>query len=137
MWDTSDSVGPFIPRILAAVRRWAASLKPSHDRIQLLPFGRDGLLLPDWAGTLAELEPALSTLPQDNSSDAEAAMWLAATALAAVDGQRGIVVITNAETTPSAMVWGPLLAARPRVVALSIDRSDPRRACVSCKTGPR
>ncbi|MEO8241478.1 MAG: hypothetical protein ABI832_04150 [bacterium] len=125
LWDTSDSVGPYIPRILDAVRLWATSLKPGRDRIQLLPFGTDTLLLDDWAGTAEAVYPALAALPASNSSDAETAMGVAAAALAGVDGQRGIVVITDAETAQSANVWQPLLRANPRVVALSIDSSDP------------
>ena len=130
LWDTSDSVGPYIPRILDAVRIWATSLKPGRDRIQLLPFGSKEMLLKDWAGSADEVYPALSALPQSNSSDAETAMGIAATALAAVDGQRGIVIITDAETAQADTVWTPLLTARPRVVALSIDSSDPRGVAV-------
>lgn len=130
LWDTSGSVVPYIPRILEAVRLWATSLKPGRDRIQLLPFGVDTLLLPDWAGTPDDLTPALSSLPQTDSSQAEPAMALAALALSAVDGQRGIVVITDAETSQGDLVWTALLAAHPRVVALSIDSSDPQGVAI-------
>jgi hypothetical protein len=126
LWDTSDSVGPYIPRILEAVRIWATSLKPGRDRIQLLPFGVDEMLLKAWADSAEDVNTALAALPQTNSSDAEQAMGLAATELAAVDFQRGIVIITDGETGQGDRVWTPLLTARPRVVALSIDSSDLR-----------
>lgn len=126
LWDTSGSVGPYIPRILDAVRVWATSLKPGRDRIQLLPFGVDEMLLKSWAGRAEEVYPTLADLPQTDSSDAEDAMGVAASELAQVDGQRGIVIITDGETAQGDRVWAPLLTARPRVVALSIDSSDPR-----------
>ena len=124
LWDTSGSVQAFVPGILAAVRVWSQSLQPGRDRLQLLAFGQEDLLLDDWAGTPAEVYPALGALPRDDSSDSETAMGIAASALAAQDGQRGIVVITDAETSQSRQVWGPLLQAAPRVVALSIDSGD-------------
>jgi hypothetical protein len=40
------------------------------------------------------------------------------------------VVITDAETGQSDVVWTPLLKARPKVVALSIDSSDPRGVAI-------
>lgn len=125
LWDTSGSVQAYAPGILAAVRLWSQSLMPGRDRLQLLPFGQTEMLLDDWAGTPDEIYPALGALPYNDSSDSEAAMGLAAQALAGQDGQRGIVVLTDAETAQSGVVWGPLVQAQPRVVALSIDSSQP------------
>ena len=124
LWDTSGSVQAYVPGILAAVRLWSQSLVPGRDRLQLLPFGQTEMLLDDWAGTPEEIYPALGALPYNDSSDSEAALGLAAQALAGQDGQRGIVVLTDAETAQSGVVWGPLLQAQPRVVALSIDTSQ-------------
>lgn len=124
LWDTSGSVQSFVPGILAAVRLWSQSLQPGRDRLQLLPFGQETLLLDDWAGSPEEIYPFLSVLPTNGSSDSEAAVGIAATALAGQDGQRGIVVITDAETAQSQPVWAPLLRAVPRVVALSVDSGD-------------
>ena len=124
--DTSGSVQAFVPGILEAVRLWSQSLQPGRDRLQLLPFGQESLLLEGWAETAEQVYPVLGALPANDSSDSESAMGVAAAALAGQDGQRGIVILTDAETSQSSQVWGPLLQARPRVVALSIDSSDPR-----------
>ncbi|MEM8870193.1 MAG: hypothetical protein AAGE38_07320 [Pseudomonadota bacterium] len=126
LWDTSGSVGQFIPRTLAAVRLWAQSLSPGRDRLQLLPFGVDKMLLSAWAESPADVIPALIDLPTNGSSDSERALAIAAADLADEDGQRGIVVFTDAETSQSGLLWRELLSARPRVVALSIDTSDPQ-----------
>ena len=124
LWDTSGSVGAFVPGILESVRLWSQSLRPGRDLLQLLPFGQDQMLLDDWAGTPEQIYPVLGHLPAADSSDSESALGVAATALAAQDGQRGIVIITDAETGQASTVWGPLLQAQPRIVALSIDSGD-------------
>ena len=123
-WDTSGSVGAYIPRTLSAVRVWSNALLPGRDALQLLPFGQTEFLLPDWAERPEDVYPVLASLPQTPSSDAETAMGLAAAALADRTGARGIVIITDAETSQGQQVWGPLLVAAPRVVALSIHSSD-------------
>jgi Mg-chelatase subunit ChlD len=125
LWDTSGSVAAYIPRTLAAVRVWAGSLIPGRDRLQLLPFGVDRMLLPRWAESPAEVIPALMDLPTSGSSDSEGALRVAAADLSGQEGQRGIVIITDAETSQSPGMWQQMLAARPRVVALSIDTSNP------------
>jgi len=125
-WDTSGSVGHYIPRTLAAVRTWGRSLQPGRDALQLLPFGPEGLLLEDWAETPEALEPALRKLPESDSSASEQAMQLAAEALADRRGARGIVVMTDAETSINHDLWPALLEAMPRVVSLSVD-SDGRQ----------
>lgn len=124
LWDTSGSVAHFTPRTLAGVRVWAQSLVPGRDQLQLLPFGDDQFLLPDWAGDPADVYPALADLPARDSSDAERALAFAAGALAVREGARGVVIITDAETHQHERLWEPLLAAAPRVIALSIDSSD-------------
>lgn len=124
LWDTSGSVAAFVPGILASVRLWSQSLQPGRDRLQLLPFGQDALLLDDWAGTPEQIYPVLGALPGTDSSDSETAMGIAAAALAGQDGQRGIVILTDAETSQAERVWGALLQAKPRVIALSIDSGD-------------
>lgn len=124
LWDTSGSVSQYIPRTLAAVRLWAQSLIPGRDVLQLLPFGESKLLLDNWADRPEAVYQALANLPATGSSDAEKALAAASIALAGRTGVHGIVVITDAETNQFAQVWAPLLSARPKVVALSIDSSD-------------
>ena len=123
LWDTSGSVGAYIPRTLAAVRLWAQSLQPGRDRLQLLPFGTEEMLLDFWAERPDDVIPALIDLPVEASSDSETALAIAATALADEEGQRGIVIFTDAETSQTQELWGKLLTAQPKVVALSIDTS--------------
>ncbi|MEJ2308052.1 MAG: VWA domain-containing protein [Gammaproteobacteria bacterium] len=126
LWDTSGSVADYIPRTLAAVRVWAGSLIPGRDRLQLLPFGVDKMLLPHWAESPAEVIPALIDLPANASSDSEGALRVAAADLSGQEGQRGIVIFTDGETSQTPGMWQQMLAARPRLVALSIDTSDPQ-----------
>lgn len=124
-WDTSGSVASYIPRTLAAVRVWSGSLQPDRDALQLLPFGTDELLMDNWGERPEDVFPYLAALPQSSSSDAEGALAVASDALLMRDGARGVVLITDGETSQIRRLWQPLLAAKPRVVALSIDSSDP------------
>lgn len=125
LWDTSGSVEEYLPAILSAVPAWALSLQPGRDRMQLLPFGATAPLLPDFAETPEAVAPALAGIGPEESSDGETALGLASDLLADQDGMRGVVIVTDAETRQAERVWAPLLAAHPRVVALSIDSSDP------------
>jgi len=129
-WDTSGSVRQYIPRTLAAVRTWGRSLKPDRDALQLLPFGSEGFLLDDWAETPEVLEPALRALPKKYSSSSEEAMRKAAEALADRRGARGIVIMTDAETSMDYKLWPALLKAMPRVVSLSVDSNSRQNAAI-------
>lgn len=129
-WDTSGSVAHYIPRTLAAVRTWGRSLQPGRDALQLLPFGPYGFLLEDWAETPEALEPALRALPESQSSDSENAMLMASKALADRVGARGIVIMTDAETSMDPDLWPTMLKAMPRVVSLSVDSDSRENAAV-------
>jgi Mg-chelatase subunit ChlD len=129
-WDTSGSVGAYIPRTLAAVRTWATSLAPGREALQLLPFGFESPYLPDWAESPQEVLPFLRYLPTPGSSSAEDAMLVASEALIDRDGARGIVIITDAETPYNYEMWGPALEAEPRVISLSIDSDGRHNAAI-------
>ncbi len=47
-WDTSASVGRYLPTIANALRTYAATVKPGRDEVNLLPFGRQSPLLKNW-----------------------------------------------------------------------------------------
>ncbi|WP_112323436.1 VWA domain-containing protein [Oceanibium sediminis] len=128
-WDTSGSVSAYIPRTLAAVRTWGESLQPGRDVIQLLPFGSPPLLA-DWASTPEELAPALRRLPEPQSSDSEGTLTVASELLSDRLGAHGVVIITDAETSPVKELWPALLAARPRVVSLSVDSDSRQNAAI-------
>ncbi|MBD3679676.1 MAG: VWA domain-containing protein [Rhodobacteraceae bacterium] len=131
-WDTSGSVGAYIPRTLAAVRLWAESLQPGRDALQLLPFSDrpDRLLLPEWAERPEDVAPALRDLPATGSSAAEETLSFAAKSLIEREGARGVVIITDAETGPDGNLWPYLLASKPRVVSLSIDSDGRQNAAI-------
>ncbi len=129
-WDTSGSVGQYIPRTVAAVRTWGRSLQPGRDALQLLPFGPKGFLLDEWAESPEVLEPVLRNLPEEQSSASEAAMQIASEGLIGRRGARGIVIMTDAETGMNPDLWPALLEAMPRVVSLSVDSNSRENAAV-------
>lgn len=125
-WDTSSSVGGYIPRILAAVRSYGDGLVPGRDALNLLPFGSGAPLLDAFAETGDALVPALRDLPRDGSSAAEDAMQIVSNALADRPGAHGIIILTDGESPENGDLWPALLRANPTVVSLSID-SDTRQ----------
>ncbi|MDP5069498.1 MAG: SUN domain-containing protein, partial [Congregibacter sp.] len=120
LWDTSASVGAYIPVIYSALGSYARGLVPGRDAANLMPFG-GGLLLDDWYGDPYVLETVLNDYPRrESSSAAESTVAAAARVLATRQGSKSIVLITDAATGRYPPVWEELQAVRPRVFALGL-----------------
>ena len=122
-WDTSGSVGPYLPRIYAALSAFAGDVKPGREVVNLLPYGGN-LLLDEWSGQPYALRTVLNDYQRsDNSSDSETAIKRAGEALAGRSGTRAIVLITDAATTQNTDLWPVLREARPRIFSLGVPSS--------------
>ncbi len=119
-WDTSNSVREFIPYTINAVRKWAKSLQPGRDMLQLLPFGAASPILSNWAGSLDDVLPYIDTIEPTSSSEAEKTMFTAVKMLQNRPGVAGIVVITDNESKYDPGFWELAEKVKPRIVALSI-----------------
>lgn len=120
-WDTSASVGWYMPSMRNALYRYAEQIKPERDVVNLLPFGNSAPLLRNWQGEPYALKLMLNSYPlETGSSEAERALATASRALEGRPGKKGVVLLTDAATTTYADLWPALRAARPMVFSLSV-----------------
>jgi Mg-chelatase subunit ChlD len=121
VWDTSGSVGPYIPIIYNSLIAYAEDLVPGRDTANLLPFGTGRPMLRDWHSEPYVLQTVLNERqPAVASSDAERALYLASKELATRAGTKAIVLMTDAVTPRLAEVWDALAAVQPRVFAFGV-----------------
>jgi len=105
-WDTSGSVATWVPVVRNAVQRFAETVTPGQEQVQLLPFGA-GPMLADWEERTEALWNALATYVPSGSSDAEGALAFASRLLGETRGTKAVVLLTDALTPHSkAAVWG-------------------------------
>jgi len=120
-WDTSASVGAYLPVIYSAMAAYARDLVPGRDAANLMPFGA-GMLLRDWHGEPYLMQTVLNEYPRDESSSAaEGTLLRASEALGRRAGAKAIVLITDAATSREPRVWGVFDKVRPRIFSLGLD----------------
>lgn len=129
-FDTSISIGAFAPVVIQGVQSYVSDVQPGHEQVNILPFGAT-LLLPDWSDQPWILQGAVAAYPNSaTSSDAEGAILTSLDAMGGVEGNRAIVLITDAETNPTneqlAKLWPGLAGQQPRIYTVHIAGSgDP------------
>ena len=120
-WDTSGSVGAWIPTIQRALRAYAEQIRPGMDEVNLLPFGLRAPLLADWQGHPWPLMRMMAGgMRLTDSSAAEASLAVAARAMVGRPGKKGVILLTDAATNTDASLWPALDAGRPQVFALKL-----------------
>jgi hypothetical protein len=120
LWDTSASVGAYLPVIYNALMAYAEDLVPGRDAANLIPFGGN-LLLKDWYGDPYIMQIILNDYPRkENSSEAEKTLHTASEALAPRAGTKAIVMVTDAATNRYAPMWDELQRVQPRIFALAV-----------------
>jgi len=120
LWDTSASVGAYLPVIYNAMLQYVEDVVPGKDAANLLPFG--GVLLSkDWYGEPYILQTILNDYPRkDNSSAAERTLARASKALAPRAGTKAIVMVTDAATNIYSPVWQEFQTVQPRIFGLGV-----------------
>ncbi|BCW90680.1 hypothetical protein sos41_38540 [Alphaproteobacteria bacterium SO-S41] len=101
VWDTSGSVGPYVPTIIQSIRGFSRSLTPGRDEVALLPFSDPKAvpILTDWTGDPLTAFAALNGYDwHDQSSNAEGGVVGAADALDGRPGTRAAILITDFAT---------------------------------------
>ncbi|MGC4105501.1 MAG: discoidin domain-containing protein [Thermomicrobiales bacterium] len=127
-FDTSLSIGAFAPVVVQGIDRYVTDVLPGREQVNILPFGGQ-LLLPDWSDQPWILQGAIAGYPGTaTSSDAEGALLTSLDALGPVEGNRAIVIVTDAETSPTneqlAKLWPGLMAQHPRIFTVHIQGGD-------------
>jgi hypothetical protein len=122
-WDSSGSVEPYRPTIYQALARFAESVTPQQETVNLWPFGRSQLLLPAW-----ESDPTLILQGLQNydraieSSETGRTLLNVSEQLGARTGSRALVLIGDfdlSDQEPIAL-WKTLRFAQPHVYALRV-----------------
>lgn len=120
LWDTSASIGAYLPVIYNALGSYAQDLEPGRDAANLLPFGGD-LLLRDWYGDPYVLQTVINDYPRkESSSAAEKTLAKASRYLAPRAGTKAIVMMTDAATGRHGQVWQEFNEVQPRIFGLGI-----------------
>lgn len=128
-WDTSGSVASLASAIFAAVRDLAGGLSQGELAMNFVPFrsiyrnGGGGPLLDRFATDAGTAIGALNAyVDPDSDSDSEAALIVAARALAKEPGRHAIVLITDASFSNGLTEesWAALGLANPRIYALRV-----------------
>lgn len=106
-WDASGSMGPQLPYIEMATRRWANYLKPDHEFAKVMKFAQKSHPENEWANLPHMLQAALHSISSKRSysSDAENSLLDANQLLAPRYGNHAIVVTTDGEFPRSTAFW--------------------------------
>jgi hypothetical protein len=123
-FDTSLSIGPFVTTVYQGLGQYAADVQPGKEVVNFLPFG-DSLLLQQWEDDPYLLQGAIASYPRTaGSSDAEGSLMTAMDGLSDRDGSKAIVLITDAESSPTQEeldgLWSEFGTVKPRVFAIQI-----------------
>ncbi|WP_331280492.1 VWA domain-containing protein [Halomonas sp. BC04] len=129
LWDASGSLEALQVPILQAINRFAEGLDPDQEIANLMPLGGP-MLLDEWSGEPRILRHTLAAYDgRFESSDSEPALQVATRALEALDRERIIFLITDAEQMGRAMsVWDDLERVQPRIFTLETPHGQQRLA---------
>jgi len=101
VWDTSGSVGPYVPTIIQSIRSFVRYLTPGRDEVQLMAFDDPTArpILKAWTGDPLTAFGALNGYGWgDSSSNAEGGALGGAQELKNRPGTRAIILITDYQT---------------------------------------
>lgn len=128
-WDTSGSVGPYIPITYNSLASFALGVDGEREAVQLLAYNdpRPDWLLPFWSSDPLRVQRAIQEYDRrGDSSNTEVALLTATQALADREGTRAILLITDAESgghNLNPQLWRALEDVRPRVFTFEISSS--------------
>ncbi|MBA2246491.1 MAG: VWA domain-containing protein [Chloroflexia bacterium] len=127
-FDTSFSIGPFESSVYQGLNRFAGDILKGRETANVLPFGAE-LLLPDWSDEPYLVQGAIAGYPRNTtSSDAEGALLTAMGAMSGREGNKAIILITDAETAVTqeqlGELWPTLSRTAPRIYSVGIAGSE-------------
>lgn len=126
-WDSSGSMGPQLPYIEMASRRWADYLKPEHEFAKVMQFGGKSEPENEWASLPHMLQAALHSVSAKvvGSSDAENSLLDANELLAPRYGNHAVVTTTDGEFRRSPAFWKYLNTHCSNVYGVGLRGSAP------------
>jgi hypothetical protein len=122
-YDTSGSMSNYLSFVFEAIRTFAAGVQPGEQAAQIVPF-EEPPLLPEWSEDPYALQDAIEgVVTGEGSSSAETALINAINLLAAREGAKAILLVTDAETssfTSATALWNQLGQLRPQIIAVQV-----------------
>jgi hypothetical protein len=123
-WDTSASVGAYIPMINNAIIEFSGQVVPGQEAVNLFPFPT-GPLLKDWLGEPYMLQTILNDYRRPSSSSAaEVTLKRATRELGKLAGTKAILVITDGDVNHDGEMWGEYRSIQPRVFAIQVSGGE-------------
>jgi hypothetical protein len=128
VFDTSISVGPYLPYVYGGLRAYSADIVEGSESILMLPF-EEAPLLAEWSDQPYVLQDAVNRyINAGSSSSAEAAMIEILDDLALRPGARAILLMTDAETSSyqqNQELWRLLDEVRPAIYTVQVGPATP------------
>ncbi len=130
-WDNSGSVSPYLPSVYQMLNTFATQVQPSREYVNLLPFQDKApeMLMEQWSDQPFVIMEALNNYPRnDGSSNAELNLKKSIEALEERDGNRAVIIITDAESgkkSGESKLWDPIGRVYPRIFALELHGGKP------------
>lgn len=124
MYDTSLSIASYWRPITQGMMAFAGDVQRGRDRVMIIPFGASAKpVLRDWSDDPYQLQSALEGNFADGDSAAESSVSRALEVLAARQGARAILLVTDGETSSfpeGPRMWQGLAGQRPLIYAVHI-----------------
>jgi hypothetical protein len=122
-YDTSMSMGPYLPVVYGAVRSYAQGVEEGAESVLIQPFEEDPLL-EEWSDQTFVIQDAVNRyVNQGSSSSAETGLIDAIEALWTRPGTRAVLVMTDAETSSyqrNEELWSQFGVVRPVIYAVQV-----------------
>lgn len=127
VWDNSSSVGSFHETMYRSISRLADDIRPGEEVVNLMPLvegENPRTLMPDWSEDPLAVKRAIGEYDRkDTSSNSEHTLLGALNHLAERPGNRGIVLLTDADSNgqgENAPLWLELGKVRPRIFTVEL-----------------
>jgi hypothetical protein len=128
VFDTSISVGPYLPYVYGGLRAYTADIVEGSESILIVPF-EEAPLLDGWSDQPYVLQDAVNRyINAASSSSAETAMVEILDDLVLRPGARAILLMTDAETSSyqqNQELWRLLDAVRPAIYTVQVGPALP------------
>jgi Mg-chelatase subunit ChlD len=132
-FDSSASVATHLAAIESGLRSISEGMAADREALRIAPFDGEPLL-PDWSSDGYEIADAVNRFSLgESSSAAEANLRQATLDLAAREGGRAVLLVTDAASSSfdeTERLWGALASFRPRVFAVEVGGEDEEPAIV-------
>jgi hypothetical protein len=126
VWDESGSIGAAEESIYQAISHMADDINPLVESVNLMPLGEGDVhpLMPEWSSNPLEVKAAIGAYDRSGgSSNAETTLISAMKRLAGRQGNRVIILLTDAESgggTLNSVLWQQFRRVQPRVFTLEL-----------------